>query len=308
MATNRSSSMLVAVLAALTLALPTFGCKTYTSGLTATSTSGSATAASYEEAMGLWNSARSSATELQKVIDTLETVVTAEPEHQDALIMLSRAVYLMADGYTTVAAEPADDYDKRLTAAKAPLFEAGTTYGERAMAADSAFKAQITKGEKPADAVTALQLDDQMAIYWTAANLGKWARSQGFATLVKYKGYIAKMMTHCLALDETAFYAGPVRYWGAFYAVAPGFAGGDMTKSKEHFERAKEMNPEYFGTYVLYADAYAEKAQDRALFKSLLEHVINTPSDVLPEMIPEQNIEKAKAQAFLDRIDELFAD
>ena len=147
-----------------------------------------------------------------------------------------------------------------------------------------------------------------MAIYWTAANLGKWARSQGFATLVKYMGYIAKMMTHCLALDETAFYAGPVRYWGAFYAVAPGFAGGDMTKSKEYFERAKEMNPEYFGTYVLYADAYAEKAQERALFKSLLEHVINTPSDVLPEMIPEQNIEKAKAKAFLEQIDELFAE
>ena len=308
MAPNSPHIKLLAALAALTLVLPVFGCKTYTSGLSATATSGSAPAASYEQAMEMWNNARSNAEDLQKVIDTLEAVVAAEPENQEALIMLSRSVYLMADGYTTVPAEPADDYSKRLTAAKAPLFEAGTTYGERAMAADSAFKAQITKGEKPADAVTALQIDDQMAIYWTAANLGKWARSQGFATLVKYKGYIAKMMTHCLALDETAFYAGPVRYWGAFYAVAPGFAGGDMTKSKEHFERAKEMNPEYFGTYVLYADAYAEKAQDRALFKSLLEHVINTPSDVLPEMIPEQDIEKAKAKAFLDQIDELFAD
>ncbi len=308
MAPNSPHIKLLAALAALTLVLPVFGCKTYTSGLSATATSGSAPAASYEQAMEMWNNARSNAEDLQKVIDTLEAVVAAEPEHQEALIMLARSVYLMADGYTTVPAEPADDYAKRLTAAKAPLFEAGTTYGERAMAADSAFKAQITKGEKPADAVTALQIDDQMAIYWTAANLGKWARSQGFATLVKYKGYIAKMMTHCLALDETAFYAGPVRYWGAFYAVAPGFAGGDMTKSKEHFERAKEMNPEYFGTYVLYADAYAEKAQDRALFKSLLEHVINTPSNVLPEMIPEQNIEKAKAKAFLDQIDELFAD
>jgi len=308
MATNSLFTKILAAAALLALILPTAGCKTYKSGLVATATSGSQDAASYDQAMELWNTSRSSGEELQKVIDILEAVIATDANHQDALVLLARASYLMADGYTTVAAEPVEDFGKRLTAAKATLFEAGTTYGERAMAADAAFKAQIDKGEKPADAVTALQVDDQMAIYWTAANLGKWARSQGFATLVKYKGYIAKMMAHCLALDETAFYAGPVRYWGAFYAVAPGFAGGDMTKSKESFEKAKSMNPEYLGTWVLYADTYAKKAQDRALFKSLLEHVINTPSDVLPEMIPEQNIEKRKAQAFLDRIDELFAD
>ncbi|MBJ93324.1 MAG: hypothetical protein CMP23_02490 [Rickettsiales bacterium] len=308
MAMNHPTLRPFAAVAAALLLLPVMGCKTYTSGLSATTASGSSAAASYDEAMAMWTNDRGSKEGLQKIISTLEAVIAAEPNQQDALTLLSRSYYLMADGYTNVPAEPADDYAKRLVAAKAPLFEAGTTYGERAMAVDAAFKAQIDKGTKAADAVTALQLDDQMAIYWTAANLGKWARSQGFATLVKYKGYIAKMMTHCLALDETAFYAGPVRYWGAFYAVAPGFAGGDMTKSKEYFERAKEMNPEYFGTYVLYADAYAEKAQDRALFKSLLEHVINTPSDVLPEMIPEQNIEKAKAKAFLEQIDELFAE
>jgi len=308
MPSNSAHTKILAATAALTLLLPAFGCKTYKSGLGATSTSGSQSAASYDQAVEAWEASRGTAEGLQGVITTLEQVVTAEPNHQDALTLLARASYLMADGYTTVAAEPADDYSKRLAAAKAPLFEAGTTYGERAMAADSAFKAQIDKGEKPGDAVTALQADDQMAIYWTAANLGKWARSQGFATLVKYKGYIAKMMAHCLALDETAFYAGPVRYWGAFYAVAPGFAGGDMTKSKEHFEQAKDMNPEYLGTWVLYADTYAVKAQDRALFKSLLEHVVKTPADVLPEMLPEQEIEKRKAQNFLDRIDDLFAD
>jgi hypothetical protein len=308
MPTNSVHTKILAAAAALTLLAPVFGCKTYKSGLGATSTSGSQSAASYEQAVETWETSRGSAEGLQSVITTLEGVIAADPHHQEALTLLSRASYLMADGYTTVPADPDEDYDKRLAAAKAPLFEAGTTYGERAMAADPAFKAQIDKGEKPADAVTALQIDDQMAIYWTAANLGKWARSQGFATLVKYKGYIAKMMAHCLALDETAFYAGPVRYWGAFYAVAPGFAGGDMTKSKDHLERANDMNPEYLGTWVLYADTYAVKAQDRALFKELLEHVVSTPADVLPEMLTEQEIEKRKAQAFLDRIDDLFAE
>ncbi|MEE2829608.1 MAG: TRAP transporter TatT component family protein, partial [Myxococcota bacterium] len=163
-------------------------------------------------------------------------------------------------------------------------------------------------GDKPADAVFALQKDDQMAIYWTASNLGKWARMQGFSTLVKYKGYVAAMMSHCLDLDKTAYYGGPPRYWGAFYAAAPAFAGGDMDKSRESFEEAKAMYPENFATWVLYADYYAKKKQDKELFRTLLQHVVDTPSDVLPDMIPEQNVEKQKAQKLLDQIGDLFAE
>ena len=277
------------------VALSFSGCATYQTGL---KSSGAAAAAdtSFEAARTVWTNERGTAEDMQKALTGLEAVVAAEPNNQEALILLSRSYYFMADGYTT---DPE---------AKSALFEKGVTAGERAMAVDPAFKAKVESGTKPADAVTELQKDDQMAIYWTASNLGKWARSKGFSTLVKYKGYIAKMMTHCLALDETAYYAGPVRYWGAFYAVAPGFAGGDMGKSKENYDKALKMVPENFATYVLYADTYATKVQDRALFEKLLKHVIDTPSDVLPDMIPEQEVEKKKAQAFLDNAADYFAE
>ena len=276
-------------------ALTLNGCATYQTGLKTTETAATS-AATYEGAKAIWTAERGSAEGMQKAIDALEAVIAAEPENQEALILLARSYYFMADGYTT---DPE---------AKSALFEKGVTTGERAMAADPAFKAKVESGTKPADAVTELQKDDQMAIYWTASNLGKWARSKGFSTLVKYKGYVAKMMTHCLALDETAFHAGPVRYWGAFYAVAPSFAGGDLGKSKEMYDKALKMVPENLATYVLYADTYATKVQDRALFERLLKHVIDTPSNVLPDMIPEQDVEKKKAQAFLDNIDEYFAE
>ncbi len=288
----------LSLIAAAALAIPALlsGCKTYTSGLTGLEGPKAEASVSFDLAQTLWTNERGTEDGLQKSIDALEKVIAAEPEHQEALILLSRAYYFMADAH------------KPTTEEKAPLFEKGVTLGERAMSADSAFKAQIEKGEKSADAVTALQKDDQMAIYWTAANLGKWARGQGFSTLVKYKGYVAKLMTHCLALDETSFYGGPVRYWGAFYSVAPSFAGGDMGKSKEMFDKAKSMFPEAFSTYVLYADTYAVKVQDKELFKTLLNYVLNTPADVIPELIPEQEVEKRKAQDFLDRIDDLFAE
>jgi len=294
MSTFRSLALAAALLAPLAL---TSGCKTYKSGLSGSTTSGAAAAeaGSFEEIQQMWNDNRDSAEDLDAIIAKLEAFTANNADHQESLILLSRALYFRADGFT-------DDVEE-----KKALWERGVTVGEAAMAADAAFKARIDKGDKPSDAVFALQKDDQMAIYWTATNLGKWARASGFSTLVKYKGYVAKMMTHCLDLDETSYYAGPVRYWGAFYAVAPGFAGGDMNKSREFFEKAKTMNPEAFSTYVLYADTYAVKTQDRELFDSLLKYVLETPSDVIPELIPEQDVEKKKAQALMDSASEKFA-
>jgi tetratricopeptide (TPR) repeat protein len=270
MSTFRNSLLLAAAILA-PLAMST-GCKTYTSGLGGTATSGSASSAEagIVGIQEMWNTDRSSAEALDAIIAKLDALITAEPNNQDALILLARAVYFRADGFT-------EDVEE-----KKALFERGVTAGEAAMAADAGFKAQIDKGVKASEAVSALQKDDQMAIYWTATNLGKWARASGFTTLVKYKG--------------------------AFYAVAPGFAGGDMNKSREFFEKAKAMNPEAFSTYVLYADTYAVKTQDRELFDSLLKYVIDTPSDVIPELVAEQDVEKAKAKAMMAKASELFAD
>jgi len=289
---TRISTFFLVVLSTLILA----SCSTYRSGLAPATSGGAAGSSDFDAAAAVWTAERGSKEGLQKAIGLLEAVIETEPEHQEALTLLSRCYYFMADGYT-------DDAE-----AKKPLFETGTYYGERAMAADADFKAAIEQGTKKVDAVSTLQKDDIMAIYWTASNLGKWARGQGFSTLVKYKGYVASMMGHALELDETAFYAGPPRYWGAFYSAAPSFAGGDMGKSREMFEKTKAMNPEYLGTYVLYADYYAKKMQDKELFVSLLQHVLDTPADVLPEMLPEQNVEKKKAQRLMDTIDDLFAE
>ncbi len=286
-----------AALAALALALVAFGgCKTYQSGISAeTSGSAAATAGTMEAADAAW-AERGTKEGLQRAIDAYAAVVAAEPNNQDAMIMAARAQYFMADAYGATAEE------------KGELFNLARDWGERAMLADAEYKARIDKGEKPAKAVTSLQKDDQMAIYWTASALGKWARLQGFSTIVKYKGYIAGMMQHCLDLDETAFYSGPIRYWATYYAVAPGFAGGDMAKSKEWYEKSIKMNPEYLGTYVLFADAYARKAQDKELFSKMLQHVLDADVTATPELEAEHVNEQRKAKELLDNISEYFAD
>ncbi|MEE8408419.1 MAG: TRAP transporter TatT component family protein, partial [Myxococcota bacterium] len=91
-----------------------------------------------------------------------------------------------------------------------------------------------------------------------------------------------------------------------FYAKAPSFAGGDLDKSKQHFERAIELEPNYLGTKVLYAEYYAPKREDKELFTRLLNEVAGGDVTVLPGLEPEQTFEQKKAERLLSEVDEIF--
>jgi hypothetical protein len=88
--------------------------------------------------------------------------------------------------------------------------------------------------------------------------------------------------------------------------VAPGFAGGDMKKSKQHFEKSMSIAPNYIGTKVLMAEVYAVKEQDRALFEKLLDEALAASDDTLPGLEPETRIEKEKAREMKAKARELF--
>ena len=278
-------------LALLLAALPLSSCASYASGLKGIfGPAASPSPVSHESATALWLEDRGSQPGLEKAVDALRLVVADEPGNQEALSLLSRALFTMADGY------PSEE-DGGLA-----LFEEGVTVGERAMACDPQFKARVDQGEKPGDATFSLQTDDLASLYWTAMNLDRWSQLKGGLTRAKYKGYVAQMMTHCLALDETAFQAGPRRFWGAWYSRS------DVDRSREFFEKARAISPDCFATYVSYAETYAVQVRDRELFMKLLEHVLAQPVDVLPAIEPEQRIEKKKARTLLDQTDDLFRD
>lgn len=278
-------------IALLLAALLLISCASYSSGLKGIfQPTSSPSPVTFEVASDLWTDGRGSRGGLDKAIDALKLVVDEEPTNEEALALLSRSLYMMADAY-------ADDDDARLA-----LFEEGVTAGERAMACDPQFRSRIDQGEKAGDATFSLQADDLPALYWTAMNLDRWSRLKGGLTRSKYKGYVAQMMTHCLALDETAFHGGPRRFWGAWYSR------NDADRSREMFEKARTMFPEYLATYVRYAETYAVRTNDRYLFMELLEHALAQPADVLPDLVPEQRIEQKKARALLDRADDLFRD
>ena len=236
--------------------------------------------------------------QLDKAISLWETALEANPDDPALLTKLSRAYYLLADGF--LAAEGDDE-------AMLATYEKGILAGENAMmAASPEFAAKVKAGEKVEQAVSVIPVAGQEAIYWYASNLGKFAVAKGFTTTLFYKDRIYAVMQHVLGLDETFFHGAPHRYFGAFYAKAPAFAGGDMDKAKQHFDKALELDPNYFGTKVLYAQYYAAKADDRDLFVKLLTEVKEGDPASIPELLAEQKIEQDKAARLLAQEAELF--
>lgn len=218
----------------------------------------------------------------------------ADPRNSEILIRLSRANYFLADGYLTDASERLLRYDQ------------GAYFGEKAMALNPDFKAKLAAGVPLIDALDVLGMQDLQAVYWTASNLGKWAKLKGTPTILANKDLIQKMLEKVNSLDETFYYAATSRYWGAFYAAAPAFAGGDLKKSREYFDKAIRIAPEFFAIKVLMAEMYCPKVKDRKLYRQLLTAVVEGDALLLPDVVAEQKVEQRKAQELLTKEDELF--
>lgn len=237
--------------------------------------------------------------QLEAAIESWKKASTMKPEDWKTQAKLSRAYYFLADSHLRKAGEGSDDQLK--------TYEKGTAAGERAMAgASPKFKETVTGGGTVEDAVKHVPAEGIEALYWYATNLGRWSHYKGLGAKLGNKDKIKAAMTRVMEIDEKFFHAAPHRYFGAFYAIAPSFAGGDMDKSEKEFKKSIEMAPNYVGTKVLYAAEFAKKKKDRALFDKLIAEVLATPDDIIADLIPETKNDKDKATELKANADKLF--
>ena len=240
--------------------------------------------------------------QLRAAIEAWQQALEIDPSDWQLWARLSRAQYFLADGHLAFA-DTADAPAQEAT----DMYQQSVTSAERSLQALSpAFAERMRAGERVEQAVSVLDAQAVPALYWRSAALGKWARRDGFATLLAHKDEIRAIMTRVLELDRDYFHAAPDRYFGAFFAVAPSYAGGDLDRSRQHFEYSLSRAPGYFGTHVLFALEYAVKSQDRALFERELRFVIDGDPNMLPDVAPENVAEQRKAREALERIDSLF--
>jgi tetratricopeptide (TPR) repeat protein len=189
------------------------------------------------------------------------------------------------------------------------LYFRGKDYAFRALEVQSNGKAwrglSLDEWSKRLAEVTPLQ---QPALFWAGQCWGSWL-SLNLDSVEALSGLprIGGMMNRAVELDPEFYYAGPHLFLGAFYGGRSLMLGGNPDKAKNHFEQALKITEgKYLLISFLYAKIYAVQNQDRNLFKTQLEKVLEASVDVLPEQRLANQIAKRKAAILLGEIDELF--
>ena len=268
---------------------------TYEIAVSAPSAAPDAKMALKAEAEALW-AERGDKAKLQAALQKYEQAYALDSMDRDTAMHLARGWYFLGDGHET-------EKDAKL-AAWVPAID----WGKKCLAINAEFKGLLTKGdEDEASAARALTKDDVPCTYWTSSALGKWAKLTGLTTTLKHLPTVKAYMTRVGELDPTFYYNGPDRYWGAYFAAIPSFAGQDLDKSKTYFDKAIAAHPAFLGTHVLLAAEWAVKKQNKATFEAELNGVIAAPADAIPEVRPEMEAEQRKAKDLLAKSADLFA-
>jgi len=190
---------------------------------------------------------------------------------------------------------------------QAARFLRGVETGERVLSLDNDFRMKYLKTKDDKRALNEVRdASWAAAIYWTAANLEQWTNAQGWRVRYGNKGRVEVYMTRVRELDPNFYFGGVWRYFGTLptQGRAP-FV--DLDNAKPHFEKAVAVAPDFLANKRLYAETYAVKKKDRALFKKLLDEVAAVNPKQAEKIAPENKYEQEMARALLAKIDEYFS-
>lgn len=256
------------------------------SALVITAAAALAQPAAFEQADEQW-SQRGDPAMLRQAIAIYEKAYQSEPS-QVLAERLSYAYYFLADAFEQGEQKSKDYFT-------------GHEWGIKALMFDPGFKQRYAVEKKGiGDAVDGLGKEFSGAVFWTATCYGKWGKMRNILKQLGPAKQARKMITYLYGIDRNYYYGGPARWLGAYYAIAPGIAGGDMKKSKSYYEEAMAMAPLYFATKVLMAENYYSKLKDRSSYDRVLDEVMAGDPNSIPEIAIEQKVEQEKARKLKD--------
>ncbi len=135
---------------------------------------------------------------------------------------------------------------------------------------------------------------------WIQANSSDW---NAVADLAKVRLLTERM----LEIDDDFYYGSPHLAMGVIHTILPPAMGGNHKAGRAEFEKAIEISRgQYLLVHVVYAKQYARFALDRPLYEQLLNHVLNMPVDIIPELTLQNALAKQQAREMLDNVDDYF--
>jgi hypothetical protein len=171
---------------------------------------------------------------------------------------------------------------------------------ERALAArNPELRARAARRRPPVEVFAAATRDDLPALTAYAESLLAWSEARGLATLLVEAARIEAAARRAAEIDRSAGFGAPDRVLAMLSASLPLDAGGDLAQALERFEMALAAAPDYLPTRVAFAERYAARLGDRALYRRLLDEVLHADAAALPDALAENLEAQATARRLL---------
>ena len=228
----------------------------------------------------------------------MDGMVEAWPTNEQLLIGA-------AQGYASYASAFVEDRDKKYASV---LYAKARDYALRSLVERGFKKPREKLFDEFKEDLNGLGQKDVPYLFWSAASWGNWiglnlTSIEAIAELPR----VELMMKRVLELDEGFYYGGPHLFMGIWYASRPKIAGGNLDVARDHFKKAIDLGQgKFLMADIYFAKYYARRAFDEDLFKSILQKVLDTPADILPELTLLNTVAHQKAKNMLDNMDEYF--
>jgi len=226
----------------------------------------------------------------------LDGMVEAWPENEQLLLAAAQT-------YASFASISGKDAD-----ANNRLYRKATDYALRALHRRGLQNPRETAFTNFEKALDRMDKKDVPYLFWAASCWGSWIgfnlnSMEAMAELPR----VELMMKRVLAVDEGFYYGGPHLFMGIWFAMRPKMAGGDLSKSQDHFQRAIALGKgRFLMANVYYAEYYGKRALDKELYVSVLKRALETPADIEPDLTLLNTVAHRRAEAMLTEADAFF--
>ncbi|NOZ02886.1 MAG: hypothetical protein GXP54_13515 [Deltaproteobacteria bacterium] len=243
--------------------------------------------------------AREAAPALLKLLDGF---IISSPDNEDLMI---RGAALYCGFALTLVEDEDPEY-------ASSLYRHGYDYAIRILAHKIEGLPALLDGpvDKLSEALAGLDPDDVAPVFWAGGCLGGWMNLnledvEAMAEIPKVLAFIRR----AAQMDDTYYYGGPHLFLGIFNGTMGKAFGGDPEASRAHFERLfKITKGKFLLGKVYFAKTYAVQTQNRALFESTLNEVLEAPQGDAPDLVMPNNAAKRKAEKLLEDVDDYFLD
>jgi hypothetical protein len=228
----------------------------------------------------------------------LNGMINLDPENAQLHTFAAQAYYGLSYGFNE------DSKPER----GSNFYQRGLKHGLTALELNGAKDLKNTPIANFEEQVSKIDEDELAALFWTASNWAKWIDmhrddTEAISQLVR----ATALMQRVIELDDTFYYGGAHMYFGVYYGSRAPLLGGNFEKSRQHFDRAREItNSKLLIADLLQAQYLARQQLDQQDFHTRLTAVLDAPDDLMPELALQNQIAKRKAALLLKKESEWF--